>query len=109
MSVSNSLLLVLGLLSAPNYDGGVSDLETRIGHWYEQSARCRPRTLEARRDVELVITKLDDGQVRVCDIDADGDVVVNEWTRQAILLLFRLAGSRAQSRRDPLSTSTSST
>ncbi len=70
----------------------MSDLETRIGHWYEQIGEMSPENAEARRDVELVITKLDDGQVRVCDIDGDGNVVVNEWTKQAILLLFRLRG-----------------
>jgi 2,3,4,5-tetrahydropyridine-2-carboxylate N-succinyltransferase len=70
----------------------VSDLESRIGHWYEQIGEMSPANTEARRDVELVITKLDDGQVRVCDIADDGTVVVNEWTKQAILLLFRLRG-----------------
>jgi 2,3,4,5-tetrahydropyridine-2-carboxylate N-succinyltransferase len=70
----------------------MSDLETRIGRWYEQIAEMRPDNLEARRDVELVITKLDDGQLRVAQIDAAGDVIVHEWVKQAILLLFRLRG-----------------
>jgi 2,3,4,5-tetrahydropyridine-2-carboxylate N-succinyltransferase len=39
-----------------------------------------------------VITKLDDGQLRVAEFDAQGDAVVNEWVKQAILLLFRLRG-----------------
>ena len=51
-----------------------------------------PENLEARRDVELVIAKLDDGQLRVAEIAADGDVVVHEWVKKAILLLFRLHG-----------------
>ncbi len=50
-----------------------------------------PANLEARRDVELVLAKLDDGQVRVAEV-VDGEVVVHEWVRQAILLLFRLRG-----------------
>jgi len=70
----------------------MSDLETRIGQWYEQIADMGPENLEARRDVELVITKLDDGQLRVAEIDGAGDVIVNEWVKQAILLLFRLRG-----------------
>jgi 2,3,4,5-tetrahydropyridine-2-carboxylate N-succinyltransferase len=49
-----------------------------------------PDNVEARRDVELVITKLDDGQVRVAEINADNEVVVHEWLKKAILLLFRL-------------------
>jgi len=39
-----------------------------------------------------VITKLDDGQVRVADVGPTGAVVVHEWVRKAILLLFRLRG-----------------
>lgn len=68
----------------------MSDLEARIGQWYEQIADVGPQSVEARRDVELVITKLDDGQLRVAEIGLDGEVVVHEWVRQAILLLFRL-------------------
>jgi 2,3,4,5-tetrahydropyridine-2-carboxylate N-succinyltransferase len=70
----------------------MSELETRIGHWYEQLADISPENVEARRDVELVITKLDDGQLRVAEIDDDGAVIVHEWVKQAILLLFRLRG-----------------
>jgi 2,3,4,5-tetrahydropyridine-2-carboxylate N-succinyltransferase len=68
----------------------MSDLETRIVQWYDDVASMTPENLDARRDVELVITKLDDGQLRVAEIDANGDVVVHEWVKKAILLLFRL-------------------
>ncbi len=67
-------------------------LESRIAQWYDQIQELSPASAEARRDVELVITKLDDGQIRVAEIDAAGDVVVHEWVKQAILLLFRLRG-----------------
>lgn len=70
----------------------MSDLETRIAQWYADIGSMTPANEEARRDVELVITKLDDGQLRVAEIDASGTVVVNEWVKQAILLLFRLRG-----------------
>jgi 2,3,4,5-tetrahydropyridine-2-carboxylate N-succinyltransferase len=70
----------------------MSDLETRVGHWFDQLAEMTPSNREARRDVELVVTKLDDGQLRVAEVDDGGDVVVHEWVRQAILLLFRLRG-----------------
>jgi 2,3,4,5-tetrahydropyridine-2-carboxylate N-succinyltransferase len=70
----------------------VSELETRIGHWFEQLPDITPEHVEARRDVELVITKLDDGQLRVAELDERGEVVVHEWVKQAILLLFRLRG-----------------
>ena len=68
----------------------MSDLESRIRHWYERITEITPENLEARRDVELVIAKLDDGQLRVAEIGEDNAVVVHEWVKQAILLLFRL-------------------
>jgi 2,3,4,5-tetrahydropyridine-2,6-dicarboxylate N-succinyltransferase len=70
----------------------MSDLETRIGHWYEHLSEMTPDNLEARRDVELVITKLDDGQLRVAEIKDDGSIYVHEWVKQSISLLFRLRG-----------------
>ena len=68
----------------------MSDLETRISTWYESIRELDPSNIEARRDVELAITKLDDGQIRVAEIGPDNAVVVHEWVKQAILLLFRL-------------------
>lgn len=70
----------------------MTDLETRITQWYEELSEVTPAHHEARRDVELVVTKLDDGQLRVAEVDAAGVVVVREWVRQAILLLFRVRG-----------------
>ncbi len=67
----------------------MTSLETRIEKWFEQIGDVGPQSIEARRDVELAITKLDDGQIRVAEIVA-GTVQVNEWVRQAILLLFRV-------------------
>lgn len=70
----------------------MSDLETRIAHWFDERAELTPEHVEARRDVELVITKLDDGQLRVAELNDQGVVIVHEWVKQAILLLFRLRG-----------------
>jgi 2,3,4,5-tetrahydropyridine-2-carboxylate N-succinyltransferase len=70
----------------------MSDLETRIGRWFDQIADITPDSSEARRDVELVIAKLDDGQLRVAEIAPSGEIIVHEWVRQAILLLFRVRG-----------------
>ena len=68
----------------------MDELATRITHWYQHLDEMSPENLDARRDVEMVITKLDDGQLRVADVDSNGAVVVYEWVRQAILLQFRL-------------------
>ena len=46
----------------------------------------------ARADaVEETIALLDRGEARVAEIGPDGEVVVHQWLKQAILLLFRLA------------------
>jgi len=70
----------------------MSSLESNIEKWYSQIGDMTPQNLEARRDVELVITKLDDGQLRVAQINEKNELVVNEWVKKAILLLFRLRG-----------------
>jgi 2,3,4,5-tetrahydropyridine-2-carboxylate N-succinyltransferase len=68
----------------------MSELATRIDDWYARIGELGPDSLEARRDVELVITHLDEGTLRVAEIDEGGEVVVHEWVKRAILLLFRL-------------------
>jgi 2,3,4,5-tetrahydropyridine-2-carboxylate N-succinyltransferase len=70
----------------------MADLEDRINAWYDEVSSMTPENLEALRDVELVITKLDDGQLRVAEVAAGGEVVVHEWVKKAIMLLFRLHG-----------------
>ena len=91
------------LRSSPNYDETMSELETRIGQWFDRLSEMTPENVEARRDVELVITKLDDGQLRVAEIDDAGEVVVHEWVKQGDLLLFRLRGLE-KTESDPSST-----
>ena len=46
---------------------------------------------EARPAVEAAIAALDRGEVRVAE-PRDGEWVVNEWVKRAIMLYFRLAG-----------------
>jgi 2,3,4,5-tetrahydropyridine-2-carboxylate N-succinyltransferase len=70
----------------------MAELEERINTWFEDISAMSPDNHEARRDVELAITKLDDGQVRVAEVAANGEVVVHEWLKKAIMLLFRLRG-----------------
>ena len=55
----------------------MAELEERIGKWFADIASMTPANLEARRDVELVIAKLDDGQIRVAEVAEGGAVVVH--------------------------------
>jgi 2,3,4,5-tetrahydropyridine-2-carboxylate N-succinyltransferase len=70
----------------------VSSLEQRVDELYEHLGELSESDTEARGVVETAIGMLDDGSARVAEIDASGDVVVNEWLKRAILCLFKLRG-----------------
>jgi 2,3,4,5-tetrahydropyridine-2,6-dicarboxylate N-succinyltransferase len=70
----------------------VSDLETTITKLWDgrdDLAAVMPEA-EARAAVEEVVELLDAGKARVAEV-VDDEVVVHQWLKQAILLLFRLA------------------
>ncbi len=50
-----------------------------------------PADTAAKAVVASVIDLLDTGEVRVAEVNPNGDVVVNEWLKFAILLLFKLS------------------
>ena len=63
----------------------MADLEAEIDDLWER--RSEPTTPEARELVMSVIAQLDRGELRVAELVGD-DVVVHEWVKKAILLLF---------------------
>jgi len=69
------------------------ELETlarSVDDLYEHIADVATGDKEAAETVDTAIDLLDRGVVRVAEIDATGAVVVHEWLKKAILLLFRL-------------------
>jgi 2,3,4,5-tetrahydropyridine-2-carboxylate N-succinyltransferase len=68
----------------------VADLQATIEELWERRADLGPGDGDARRAVEEAIDLLDTGQARIAEVGADGEVVVHQWLKQAILLLFRL-------------------
>lgn len=69
----------------------MADLPDSINALYEDAASLRPGDKEAERLVIEAIDLLDRGLERVAYVDeGTGEVVVNEWLKQAILLLFKL-------------------
>ncbi|MYI20075.1 MAG: 2,3,4,5-tetrahydropyridine-2,6-dicarboxylate N-succinyltransferase, partial [Acidimicrobiia bacterium] len=68
-----------------------ADLKARIGELWAGRALLSAGDAEARRTVGEAIDLLDTGEVRVAEMAPNGDVVVNEWLKQAILLLFKLS------------------
>lgn len=72
----------------------MGDLRVQIQELWERAGRgeLAPDDREALGVVREAIDLLDCGEARVAEIDPASDaVVVNEWLKQAILLLFRLS------------------
>ena len=68
-----------------------TDLSISISELYADAASLQPGDKEAERLVIEAIDLLDRGVERVADVDpATGEVVVHQWLKEAILLLFRL-------------------
>ena len=65
-------------------------IENEIAALWERRGGMSEADLQARRLVTDVIDQLDRGEVRAAEVGPDGDVVVHEWVKQAILLSFRL-------------------
>ena len=69
----------------------MSDLQTTIDAAWEDRASINPASATAalRDAVEQVISQLDKGTLRVAE-KCDGDWVVHQWVKKAVLLSFRL-------------------
>jgi 2,3,4,5-tetrahydropyridine-2-carboxylate N-succinyltransferase len=68
----------------------MADLEARIDDLWQRRDSLDDADPEATAAVLEAVTLLDRGEARIAEIDADtGQVVVHEWLKQAILLLFR--------------------
>lgn len=69
----------------------MSTLEDQIHELFGRIGELSPSDTEAHAVVEQAIDLLDSGEARVAEIDAATNaVVVHEWLKEAILLLFRL-------------------
>jgi 2,3,4,5-tetrahydropyridine-2-carboxylate N-succinyltransferase len=66
-------------------------LAERIGELWDHRDQLDSRDPDGKRAVLEAVTLLDTGAARVADVDEHGDVVVHQWLKQAILLLFRLS------------------
>jgi 2,3,4,5-tetrahydropyridine-2,6-dicarboxylate N-succinyltransferase len=67
-----------------------SDLQSAIETAWDNRESLSPATKGANREaVETALAQLDSGSLRVAE-KVDGDWVVNEWLKKAVLLSFRL-------------------
>ena len=69
----------------------MADLQASIEELWERRAQLAAGDEDAFASVREAIDLLDTGQARVAEVDASGAVVVHQWLKQAILLLFKLA------------------
>ena len=67
----------------------MADLQERIETLWEGRQDIPVDDAEADATIHEAIGLLDRGEVRVAELDEEGGVLVNEWLKLAILLLFR--------------------
>ncbi len=70
----------------------MADLERGIGELWRRREELVAGDAEALALVNQAVDLLDRGEARVAEVrPGDGEVVVHEWCKQAVLLLFRLS------------------
>ncbi|MDQ1373819.1 MAG: 2,3,4,5-tetrahydropyridine-2,6-dicarboxylate N-succinyltransferase [Actinomycetota bacterium] len=69
----------------------MADTQARIEELWEGRAELAAGDEDAYAAVREAVELLDTGQARVAEVGGDGNVVVHQWLKQAILLLFKLA------------------
>ena len=69
----------------------MADLRATIAELWERRTELDANDGDAAVSVREAIDLLDRGEARVAEVGPDGEVVVHEWLKHAILLLFRLA------------------
>jgi 2,3,4,5-tetrahydropyridine-2-carboxylate N-succinyltransferase len=71
----------------------MADLQAQIEELWERRGDLSPKDADASAVVEEAIGLLDAGEARVAEVDPVTDqVVVHEWLKKSILLLFTLRG-----------------
>src|SRR3954469_8868911 len=69
----------------------MADLQATIEELWERRDELAAGDADATAAVHEAIDLLDRGEARVAELGPDGDVIVHQWLKQAILLLFRLS------------------
>jgi 2,3,4,5-tetrahydropyridine-2-carboxylate N-succinyltransferase len=67
----------------------MADLEKLITDLWDQRAELAPDDVDANQAIYEAIALLDRGEARVAEVARDGEVVVHQWLKQAILLYFK--------------------
>jgi 2,3,4,5-tetrahydropyridine-2-carboxylate N-succinyltransferase len=70
--------------------GGHAQLRARIAELWERRTELTEDDREARETVWEAVGLLDRGEARIAEVGADGEIVVHEWLRHVLLLMFRV-------------------
>src|SRR5580658_3701555 len=69
----------------------MADLEAQIRELWDRRQELGPSDADAAAVVRAAVDLLDRGEARVAELGPDGEPLVHEWLKQAILLLFRVS------------------
>ncbi len=69
----------------------MADLESQIRELWERRDGLGPSDSDAAEVVRAAVDLLDRGEARVAELGPDGEPVVHEWLKLAVLLLFRVS------------------
>jgi 2,3,4,5-tetrahydropyridine-2-carboxylate N-succinyltransferase len=69
----------------------MADLEAQIDALWERRDSIDVDDPDVQRPIREAVALLDAGEARVAEWVDDGDVVVNQWLKRAILLLFKIS------------------
>ncbi|MGB2710812.1 MAG: 2,3,4,5-tetrahydropyridine-2,6-dicarboxylate N-succinyltransferase [Conexibacter sp.] len=70
--------------------GPHADLQARIAELWERRTELSDADADARSTVWEAVGLLDRGEARIAEVDEAGEVVVHEWLRHVLLLMFRV-------------------
>ena len=70
----------------------MADLESQIRELWDRRESLTPADLDAAAVVRSAVDLLDTGEARVAEPGPDGQTIVHEWLKLAILLAFRVSG-----------------
>jgi 2,3,4,5-tetrahydropyridine-2,6-dicarboxylate N-succinyltransferase len=70
----------------------VADLRAQVEELWARRAELEPADPDVEQVLHAAVDLLDRGEARVAEVGDDGEVVVHEWLKEAILLLFRQRG-----------------
>jgi 2,3,4,5-tetrahydropyridine-2-carboxylate N-succinyltransferase len=66
------------------------ELKRQIESIWERRDEIGPQSIDEAVVVREAVGLLDRGEARVAELDAGGEVVVHQWLKQAVLLLFKV-------------------